>query len=266
VKQVLCLETKITPTNKQRLFPKPHKFFTYDIEDHSNFDEEESVLLTRMTAINKIIAIGLSLAPSPLGVQGFGVVGPKAHSLFQRQTPTSSSLKMVPEAMDTLHSLLSSTAAIAENSQDAVASSEVQEFGTRNLSYYSTLALYGLSFPGLWSTIKRSTNSKMKKKTYVSPGESSPDGGKELKQQAGEIMAYMKAKNYEVSDAGEVITFRGIVARSASQAYFLTFCTALGLASLALVLQIQFNDLGECESIHIFVRSFLCLLLFLFHF
>jgi hypothetical protein len=28
-----------------------------------------------------------------------------------------------------------------------------------------------------------------------------------------------------------------------SQAFFLTFCTALGLLSLALVLQIQFNDL-----------------------
>ena len=55
----------------------------------------------------------------------------------------------------------------------------------------------------------------------------------------------MKAKNYEVADAGEVITFRGVVARSTSQAFFLTFCTALGLASLALVLQIQFNELGK---------------------
>jgi hypothetical protein len=53
----------------------------------------------------------------------------------------------------------------------------------------------------------------------------------------------MKANNYEVTTAGETITFRGTVARSASQAFFLTFCTALGLLSLALVLQIQFNDL-----------------------
>jgi hypothetical protein len=53
----------------------------------------------------------------------------------------------------------------------------------------------------------------------------------------------MKANNYEVVDAGETITFRGLVARSASQAFFLTFCTALGMLSLALVLQIQFNDL-----------------------
>jgi Cofactor assembly of complex C subunit B len=39
------------------------------------------------------------------------------------------------------------------------------------------------------------------------------------------------------------ITFRGVVPRSLSQAFFLVFCTALGLLSLALVLQIQFQDL-----------------------
>lgn len=53
----------------------------------------------------------------------------------------------------------------------------------------------------------------------------------------------MKSNNYEVIDAGETITFRGVVQRSLSQAFFLTFCTALGLLSLALVLQIQFSDL-----------------------
>ena len=57
----------------------------------------------------------------------------------------------------------------------------------------------------------------------------------------------MKANNYEVAEAGETITFRGLVARSTSQAFFLTFCTALGMASLALVLQIQFQDLGKKE-------------------
>jgi hypothetical protein len=52
----------------------------------------------------------------------------------------------------------------------------------------------------------------------------------------------MKANNYDVVEAGETITFRGLVARSLSQAFFLTFCTALGLLSLALVLSIQFHD------------------------
>jgi len=115
-------------------------------------------------------------------------------------------------------------------------------------SYYTTLALYAASFPGLWSTIKRSTVAKVKRKTFTSVGENalvsgSEGGGKSMKQQAAEIMAYMKANNYEVADAGSVITFRGVVARSASQAFFLTFCTGIGLASLALVLQIQFQEL-----------------------
>ncbi len=59
----------------------------------------------------------------------------------------------------------------------------------------------------------------------------------------------MKANNYEVAEAGETITFKGLVARSTSQAFFLVFCTAIGMASLALVLQIQFQDLGECTII-----------------
>lgn len=59
----------------------------------------------------------------------------------------------------------------------------------------------------------------------------------------------MKANNYEVAEAGETITFKGLVARSTSQAFFLVFCTAIGMASLALVLQIQFQDLGECTVI-----------------
>lgn len=108
-------------------------------------------------------------------------------------------------------------------------------------SYYTTLGVYILSFPGLYSQIKRSTKAKLKRKTYISDGESA-DGGKDLRQQAGEIMAYMKANNYEVVEAGEVITFRGLVKKSISQACFLIFCTVLGMASLALVLQIQLQD------------------------
>eukprot|EP00429_Kryptoperidinium_foliaceum_P054610 CAMPEP_0176083726 /NCGR_PEP_ID=MMETSP0120_2-20121206/41892_1 /TAXON_ID=160619 /ORGANISM="Kryptoperidinium foliaceum, Strain CCMP 1326" /LENGTH=222 /DNA_ID=CAMNT_0017417517 /DNA_START=14 /DNA_END=681 /DNA_ORIENTATION=- len=57
------------------------------------------------------------------------------------------------------------------------------------------------------------------------------------------IMAYMKANNYEVADAGETITFKGIVQRSLSQALFLVFVTAMSMATLGLVLNIQFNDL-----------------------
>jgi hypothetical protein len=36
-----------------------------------------------------------------------------------------------------------------------------------------------------------------------------------------------------------------VVGKSKSQAFFLTFCTFMGLISLALVLSIQFQDIGE---------------------
>lgn len=109
-------------------------------------------------------------------------------------------------------------------------------------SYYVILGLYLTSFPGLWSTIKRSTKTKVKRKTFVAPGANVTDG-QGLREQAGEIMAYMKANNYEVIEAGETITFQGIIQRSVSQACFLVFCSFVGLASLALVLSIQFNSL-----------------------
>lgn len=109
-------------------------------------------------------------------------------------------------------------------------------------SYYTVLGLFVLSVPGIWSQIKRSTAAKIKRKTFTSAGENA--NGKDLRQQAAEIMAYMKANNYEVVNAGKTITFRGIVQRSTSQAFFLVFCTALGMASLALVLQIQFQNLS----------------------
>lgn len=55
----------------------------------------------------------------------------------------------------------------------------------------------------------------------------------------------MKTNNYEVVEAGETIRFQGLIQRSKSQAFFLVFCTAIGMVSLALVLDIQFKDLGK---------------------
>jgi len=157
---------------------------------------------------------------------------------FLSGTGKTTSLRVLPVDASTFDSLASSfwTA-------DATAvAADVVKPSYSKASYYTTLGVYIMSFPGLWSQIKRSTKAKVKSKTFESAGELQPDG-KSLRQQAGEIMAYMKANNYEVAEAGEVITFKGLVAKSKSQAFFLTFCTLLGLASLALVLQIQFQEL-----------------------
>ena len=50
-----------------------------------------------------------------------------------------------------------------------------------------------------------------------------------MREIAGDVMAYMQANNYEVADAGETITFRGKIAASKSQAFFLSFVTLVCL-------------------------------------
>jgi hypothetical protein len=89
--------------------------------------------------------------------------------------------------MDPLH-ILETAASSLLLSEDAVPA--VGEVSYSKASYYTVLALYIMSFPGLWSQIKRSTSAKVKRKTFVSRGENaSSEDGKDLRQQAGEIMA-----------------------------------------------------------------------------
>jgi len=112
-----------------------------------------------------------------------------------------------------------------------------------NLSLYFTLFLYVLTLPGLFSLVSRSVKISETQKTYDIPGPENPTA-KPLKQTAAEIMAYFKALNYDVGVTEEVITFKGVMGRSTSQAYFLTFCTFMGLGSLGLVLSILLPDVG----------------------
>lgn len=190
----------------------------------------------------------LLLAASSSLCHGFVTPAPKL-------VKPSSSLNLAPDFLDSVSHLLADAADAVADVADAVAEvapvtdvanvidgPAAGEVSYSKASYYTVLGLYLFSFPGLWSTIKRSTKAKVKRKTFVTAGEAA-DGGKSLRQQAGEIMAYMKANNYEVVDAGETIKFRGVVQRSTSQAFFLVFCTALAFLSLGLVLQIQFQDL-----------------------
>jgi len=182
-----------------------------------------------------IIAVILSSIASTSN--GFITNAPQSSLITPKRTSTSiAALAGINEVVDAM------TSSLMTISSD-VSSIEGSEPTFSKASYYTTLALYVASFPGLLSQVKRSTGAKVKRKTFTSMGENVPSDGISMKQQAAEIMAYMKANNYDVADAGEVITFKGIVARSASQAFFLTFCTGIGLASLALVLQIQFQEL-----------------------
>eukprot|EP00271_Cylindrocystis_brebissonii_P011151 TRINITY_DN27973_c0_g1_i1.p1 TRINITY_DN27973_c0_g1~~TRINITY_DN27973_c0_g1_i1.p1 ORF type:complete len:315 (+),score=46.26 TRINITY_DN27973_c0_g1_i1:170-1114(+) len=111
-------------------------------------------------------------------------------------------------------------------------------------SYYTSLGLFVLSVPGIWSLIKRSVKSKIVKKTFLIDGPGKP-GSKPLSALAGEITSFFTRNNYRVAKQGEVVTFEGVLVPSRSQASFLVFCTLLSLASVALVLTITIPDVGE---------------------
>ncbi|KAL4355153.1 hypothetical protein GQ457_06G034170 [Hibiscus cannabinus] len=108
-------------------------------------------------------------------------------------------------------------------------------------SYYTSLGLFVISVPGLWSLIKRSVKSKIVQKTFVGEGAEN----KAPNQVAAEILSFFTRNNFAVTDRGETITFEGMMVPSRGQAALLTFCTCISLASVALVLTITFPDVGN---------------------
>ena len=109
--------------------------------------------------------------------------------------------------------------------------------GFSAVSYYTTLTLYVIAFPGVYSLVKRSVKSKIVRKTYEVPGPAAV-GGRPTREMAGDIVAFFQANNYKITDAAETIVFEGTQAPVASRASFLTFCVFIALGSLALVLSI----------------------------
>ncbi|CAA2996576.1 COFACTOR ASSEMBLY OF COMPLEX C SUBUNIT B CCB1, chloroplastic [Olea europaea subsp. europaea] len=108
-------------------------------------------------------------------------------------------------------------------------------------SYYTSLGLFIISVPGLWSLIKRSVKSKIVQKTFIGEGE----GKKMPNRVAGEILSFFTRNNFVVLDRGDTITFEGTMVPSRGQAALLTFCTCISLASVALVLTITLPDIGN---------------------
>jgi hypothetical protein len=124
---------------------------------------------------------------------------------------------------------------------DAAAAVSVGGTGYSQASYYTSLGLFVLSVPGLWSLIKRSVKSKIVQKTFVrEDGQSMAPN-----QVAGEIMSFFTRNNFIVSDRGEVITFEGTMVPSRGQAALLTFCTCISLGSVGLVLSIAVPEGGN---------------------
>ncbi|XP_018834873.1 protein COFACTOR ASSEMBLY OF COMPLEX C SUBUNIT B CCB1, chloroplastic [Juglans regia] len=116
-----------------------------------------------------------------------------------------------------------------------------ESMGYSSASYYTSLGLFVISVPGLWSLIKRSVKSKIVQKTFIGEGE----GRKAPNQVAGEILSFFTRNNFAVTERGETVTFEGMMVPSRGQAALLTFCTCISLASVALVLTITVPDFGN---------------------
>jgi hypothetical protein len=77
--------------------------------------------------------------------------------------------------------------------------------GFSSLSYYTTLFLYVVSFPGVYSLVKRSVKAKVVRKTYEVLGPAS-DGGRPTRELAGDIVAFFQANNYKIVEVGACLT------------------------------------------------------------
>ncbi|XP_076893083.1 protein COFACTOR ASSEMBLY OF COMPLEX C SUBUNIT B CCB1, chloroplastic-like [Bidens hawaiensis] len=165
---------------------------------------------------------------------------PSIYSLHRQQQPWKN--KRTPISASLLLHETSATISAIQSPLLVIADAAV---GYSTASYYTSLGLFVISVPGLWSLIKRSVKSKVVKKTFV---EDSFEGNKMKKtpnQVAGEILSFFTRNNFSVVDRGETITFEGEMVPSRGQAALLTFCTCISLASVALVLTITVPDVGN---------------------
>ena len=132
----------------------------------------------------------LTLAVAALLVavgQAFHIQQPTNVLRFETRLGMFDPTTVATHMSDLVHS---SSLVVADALSDVSAPPETGGISYSKASYYTVLGLYLISFPGLWSTIKRSTKAKVKRKTFVTPGEASSDPkAMSLRQQAGEIMA-----------------------------------------------------------------------------
>ncbi|TKY46252.1 COFACTOR ASSEMBLY OF COMPLEX C SUBUNIT B CCB1 [Spatholobus suberectus] len=174
---------------------------------------------------------------------------PPPHPLCSLPIPTKTrglTLHQKHVARVSLHDPLVSSSALADyiihhhqqNPYNLVLLAE--SAGYSLASYYTSLGLFVISVPGLWSLIKRSVKSKIVQKTFMGEGEK-----KAPNQVAGEILSFFTRNNFAVTDRGETVTFEGMMVPSRGQAALLTFCTCISLASVALVLTITIPDVGN---------------------
>ncbi|KAE8021234.1 hypothetical protein FH972_007142 [Carpinus fangiana] len=159
----------------------------------------------------------------------------------QARNPTTTRPKSLAVRVSLQDHVLSSAGLLEHHHNPSPLILLAESMGYSLASYYTSLGLFVISVPGLWSLIKRSVKSKIVQKTFIGEGE----GKKAPNQVAGEILSFFTRNNFVVTDRGETITFEGMMVPSRGQAALLTFCTCISLASVALVLTITVPDFGN---------------------
>ncbi|KAF5755427.1 putative cofactor assembly of complex C subunit B, CCB1 [Helianthus annuus] len=187
-----------------------------------------------MAVAKLLLPSSLNLPPSKLTITR------RPSPSLHRQQPWGASKKNKPPAIS---ASLHETATVAVQTPLFLLADAAAAVGYSTASYYTSLGLFVISVPGLWSLIKRSVKSKVVKKTFV---EEEIAGTKKTPNQvAGEILSFFTRNNFSVVDRGETITFEGVMVPSRGQAALLTFCTCISLGSVALVLTITVPDFGN---------------------
>jgi len=176
----LILTTMAIQTQHAKLPPSCHQ--------HNTHRKRE-----RMVKVTSLLLLFASVTEAFVSRPFF--VGRTSASVSSRTSdgapPPLSMLPPVPELVDTVnhHNNALSTLLLSLDTTTTTAPPETAGISYSKASYYTVLGLYLMSFPGIWSQIKRSTKAKVKRKTYVSPGANNNEKGMSLRQQAGEIMA-----------------------------------------------------------------------------
>lgn len=182
------------------------------------------------------------LVLSPLSLPWSLQSGQKPHVCLRTRPRSRLTVKAYN---DVLFSAASATPLLHQENPSSLFSlaAAAADAGYSLASYYTSLGLFVISVPGLWSLIKRSVKSKIVQKTFVKQG--IDEGKKAANQVAGEILSFFTRNNFAVLDRGETITFEGMMVPSRGQAALLTFCTCVSLGSVALVLTITVPDVGN---------------------
>ena len=104
------------------------------------------------------LVLSLSLSLLPFLSHAFTSSTTNGHKGLTFKSKFGTSVKILPE-VDIMTSFLGDVSSQLLTSD----ASAVTEPTYSKASYYTTLGLYLMSFPGIWSTIKRSTKAKTKR-------------------------------------------------------------------------------------------------------